>query len=285
MTTISVSQQAKKGISDVSVFAIVFLFFASVLLLFKTKEWGMATDWVVFYSAGKSMLSPYIGYFINPPWMAAILSPFTEFGFEASHSLWMAFSLTIVVFFLYKNKVHPISIFLVLTSPFSFIYMYSGQIDTIVLIGYMMLEANTRFSILFLTIKPQVIIFSVIGRLNKESLVIFVVDGLIILSLSFVIWGMWIDDMYTALTNDLITTANISLFPYLIPVGIYLLYLSYKKQDTIYGAFATPCFTPYILPHSIFVLYALFVTRTKIKYQIIVYALSWVWFLKTKGLL
>ena len=55
--------------------------------------------------------------------------------------------------------------------------------------------------------------------------------------------------------------ANISPWPYAIPLGLFLCYWAYRQENILYGALATPFLTPYIALYSfagyLLILYAI----------------------------
>lgn len=285
MTTILLNSKEKNELNTI-VFVCLFLFFAIIFFPLQNM-WGYYNDWAqVFYVSGKMPLSPYFGYYVNTPWMAVVLAPFSLSTWQLGQSLWMAFSFTIIAHYLIKRGASPISLILVMTSSFAIEYLRAGQIDAIILLGYMMLEDGKRFSFVPLLVKPQLFIFSFVGKLkNKQWVFRTAFDGAVFFILSLAVWGNWIHDMYNAIVSSLVTGTNISPFPYLIPIGINLLYQSYKKQDIMYGAFATLFLTPYILIHSLVIHFAILATKIKIKYQIAIYIIGWVYFIYSKGLL
>jgi hypothetical protein len=94
-----------------------------------------------------------------------------------------------------------------------------------------------------------------------------------VLVLSFIFWGFW------PLELGLPVNArewNFAPWPIGILLGIYMLFLAYKKEDEILAAAATPFLVPYIAPYSITGLLALAGGKYR-KVAFIVYVAFWVY--------
>jgi hypothetical protein len=73
------------------------------------------------------------------------------------------------------------------------------------------------------------------------------VSGIALLVVSWLFWGLWPKAILEFGKTQLIDGWwNFSLWPYSIPVGILMVYLSIRKKDVGYGIIASPLLFPYV---------------------------------------
>lgn len=280
MTSLVLKKEESKWQVVVAFVLFFLILFGSLYIVL--SSWQFHSDWTqVYHKAAQVPFSPYVSGFLNAPWLAFLLHPFSYFSWQVGQALWLAISFSIITWYVYTENGNPLSVFLIITSIIGIQYIVTGQVDALVLVGYIMLKRNVQFSSLLLITKPQVAAMALLGdKVNWRVHLAELAFGLLV---SFAVWGAWPVEMWYNIQSDLITSGNISLFPYTIPLGIYLGYLSYKKDNIMYGALATICFTPYLLIHSLLVHITILAPKINIKWQVVAYILSWAVYLLSLG--
>lgn len=149
------------------------------------------------------------------------------------------------------------AIVLTFTSPLFLDLVRTNNVDWVPLLAFLI---PSTLGLPLLASKPQVLggaalIWWKKRRFNWK----FLVPLLIVIALSFVIWGNW---LAVSLSKSPQSKAwNFSPFPLGIPLGIYILYHAYRQEDEILGASATPLLMPYFAPYSLVGLHALLACR------------------------
>ena len=89
--------------------------------------------------------------------------------------------------------------------------------------------------------------------------------SVILVTLSFVIWGFWPQKLFANATawggDRSVGPWNVAPWPWLIPVGIWLLYLGWKRNDDLFAVMATICLTPYFALYSFTLFVAMLAAR------------------------
>ncbi len=239
----------------------VFIFFTGVFLIFPPA----AIDWRhTFYQVAKTPLHPFdIRPFMNIPWTALILYPFRYF--LENISLAMNASLSLIVFGLLviKRKGKSLPLVLTLTSYPFLALIANGSIEWIPALGFIL---QNEWGIPLLLAKPQSGILAIFAWVSsfKNKILLFL-PAIIIIALSFIVWGNWLVAMmanvqYMQSANQGLSSWNISLFPWSIPVGLGLMFYVIKYQPVdgeLLGILATFCLVPYFAVHSLAIFFAL----------------------------
>lgn len=218
-------------------------------------------DWTkVFYDVGKIPFRPYENpLFINPPWLALLLSPISLLPLQLSRALNAFFAFFFLTLLIQQSKGNGWS-YLLTFSSFPFVgLLANGTVDWIVAVG---LVLGSPAGIPFLLIKPQT--GALVGLLwfkKSEKKAFFVLGTALFLVFSFLIWGEWVSPMLQNINATPLGDWNASLFPWSVPVGIYLLYLSLKKEDVLAAIAAGLCLSPYFAAHSLIVGFAILSAR------------------------
>lgn len=190
-------------------------------------------DWTkVFYDVGKIPLRPYGNpLYINPPWLALLVSPLSLLPLQLSRALNAFFAFFFLTLLIQQSKGNGWS-YLLTFSSFPFVgLLANGTVDWIVAVG---LVIGSPVGIPFLLIKPQT--GALVGLLwfkESEKKIRFVLGTALFLLLSLLIWGEWLSPMLQNIKTTPLGDWNASLFPWSVPFGVYLLYLSLKKEDVL----------------------------------------------------
>lgn len=192
----------------------------------------------------------------NPPWAFAIVAPLTLLPFSLSNAVmfWGAFiTYTYVTYRLSGGDKWVTGFFL--TTPMILIALGSGNVEWLV---YLSLILPPPIAMLFLSIKPQVgIVMMVVLSLQAyrgggwRGLIPLWLPLLLATLLSIAAYGAWWE--WALKSPDL--DWNASLFPLLVPVGIYWIWLAcLPEQDSHtrwrFGLAASPLFSPYLTFHT-----------------------------------
>jgi hypothetical protein len=231
--------------------AIIFLVLIVVMSTFLPK----AIDWhYVFRPAALELLhgrTPYnIDGFFNPPWTAILLMPFAVLPENIGRAVMAIVSLAVYAYIAIELGAKKISTIFVLLSPPVLLGIQNGNIDWLVALGFIL---PPWLGLFFLMIKPQigmaVFVFILIsswieGGLKKVAIT-FAPIGIVSI-ISIAIFSPW----FISIRDELNVYGNTSLWPISIPIGIYFLIHSVRKNNIRYSIIASPLLSPYVLLHS-----------------------------------
>lgn len=253
-------------------------------------EWDFV-DWTqVFYPAARTPLHPYFPfsperafYYYNPPWMVWILFPLTLFPAKIALAAWLVLTVLLTMWCVTRLGGGLYEALLVLCSPIFVRLIVHGQIDIVALLGFTLLVTATGIykkgvGLLLMAIKPQVLFLgAVVYWLNlphKDKLRILLPLVIVILT-SFLLIGNWPIKVYE-LRHFISQNANISIWPYGIPIGLVMLVISIKKKDVYVAGLSTYFFTPYLVSHSLFAYSAVLFTQLSKKWSTVLFLLLWI---------
>jgi hypothetical protein len=214
----------------------------------------IGSDWPIFLSAIQAFLhgqNPYLvgeGFFkvYNPFWTYIMLIPFAVLPLWTGRVLLFVVSLTAFAYSAVRLGANRWQLVLFLTSRSVIGCLYDGNIDWLVMLGMFM---PPQIGLFFVLMKPQLGIGLALfwawqawrqgGAL--EMLRIFVpVTGAYLLS--FIMYGLWIFNLGIMPENPY----NYSTFPFMVPMGLFLLYTALKQVDKRLSIFSSPLLSPYM---------------------------------------
>lgn len=236
----------------------------------------MYNDWVAaFYPVSHIPLSPYENqYFINPPWLAAVLYPLSFLSLNLARAFNIYFSLFFVSLLVARYDGDLKALLWVITSAPFVSLVGNGSVDWVVAAGVVFASAWTVPLVLA---KPQTGFFLVfLWFLRTEKKVRFILISVAWLALTFLIWGLWPLDMYQNIIQRPLSSVNLSLFPWTIPLGLWLFYYAWKNDDDLAAVWGGLCVSPYFVTHSLIVAFGVLVGRFP-KVVPFVWALLWIW--------
>jgi hypothetical protein len=214
-------------------------------------------DWQIFRSATLHLLesgNPYLEpQFYNPPWILIPLIPLVFLPFKIGFALLMVLNVATYSYLLIKFGANIITALVLLLSPFVMVALTSGQIDFIAVIGVLL---PPQIGLIFVLSKPQTCgLISIIWLIQawkkgrwREIITVFLPVSILFL-ISFIIFGFYPLN-YKNLTGNNVSW-NSSFWPFSIPLGLWLLYKSIKKNKLNYAFPATPLLSPYFAYHSL----------------------------------
>jgi hypothetical protein len=198
-----------------------------------------SVDWVGnFRPAALQWQDPYYrpGLIFNPPWLFPLLYPLAVL--PRSAGIGMLIMLSVLAIGLYVKS--PIKLLFVMASVSMATVIALGQLDALLLYGLMI---PSGLGIPLLLLKPQGVFLAILPRLNRWS----VLFTLLVFVVSVLIWGDWWTNVFAHRPNP---KANMSLFPYTIPLGILLAYFGLKRKSDALLCSASLCFAPYFMAQS-----------------------------------
>lgn len=241
--------------------------------------------WLRFYPAGQNWLNPYSGefHYVYPPWLAAILAPFTLADENTAKSIFALLSMVACGYTIKAAKGNLITaILFFLTIPSLYIF-FNGQVDAIPVLGVGLALSSLWWvqviGMILIATKPQLLGLAIpIILWSSAEWKKQIVAGAIFTAVTFMIWGNWPLAAYLQV-EELYTGHNVSIFPWGVPIGLWLVYKGFKDKEFIWGAAATIFFVPYFNSYSLMALFAILFPRLPWWVNGLILIASWVIFL------
>ncbi len=232
-----------------------------IVLVGVLLTWAMAVflppavDWhTVFRPASLAFLageSPYsIDGFYYVPWAILPLIPMAILPENIGRAILVLATLASFLYTARQLGAKPIALLFLLVSPPVLHEVLNGNIDWLVVLGFVF---PPQIGLFFILIKPQlgvaVGIFWLIKSWQdggwKNTVRIFLPASLALL-LSVAIYGWW----FLSAGQTVSFWWNASLWPVSIPIGLALLVTAIRKKRIEFAMGASPCLSPYVLFHS-----------------------------------
>ena len=115
--------------------------------------------------------------------------------------------------------------------------MMNGNIDFVPFLGLLL---PPSLGVIALSVKPQVGIGMILLYFKRYDWKIFI-PLTIILILSLIVYKSW----FVHMTPTIVPGRQVQFFPWLVPLGLYLLYRSWRENDDAWAALASLCIVPY----------------------------------------
>lgn len=222
-----------------------------------------AVDWMlVFRPAADHLIhgrNPYAAlnvsgstmWFFNPPWALLPVLPTVWMGETGGRAYMLAVSIFAVLFICYRLQLRPGAMLLVLFSLPVLNMLRFGQLEWLVLLG---LVLPRPLGLFFLLVKPQVgaivaLVWAYEAWRDEGWYGAYKLIGPVVIAyfLSFMAYGFWLADMFHAP----VVGANISVFPWLVPVGLFVGWVALRKGDDRLALGSAPLVAPYVSPTSL----------------------------------
>lgn len=215
-------------------------------------------DWLNFLPAIKIFLqggNPYLvgkefyGVY-EPFWTYILLAPFALLPFWAGRILLFLVSLVAFAVSAVKMGASKFQLVMFLFSSSVFGGLYTGNIDFLVTLGLWM---PPTIGLFFVLMKPQIGACIAIYWMYRawreggvwEIIRVFApVTGAYLLS--FLLYGFWLKHLFNMANNPW----NFGIFPYLVPIGIFLLYKALQQQDKRLAGMSSPMIAPYVTTYN-----------------------------------
>ena len=227
------------------------IFGCSVFLLSFIYAGGV--DWNgTFSGLPQHWRDPFeLPFYTNAPWTLFLL-PHAWLPPAWSNAVNLVLNMAVLILVIWRYGGGWVALVLTFTSPAMLDLARTNNIDWIPLLAFLV-PPESGLGLPLLAVKPQVLGGAGLIWLKKGGLK-SLVPGLILLGLSFVVWGWWPG---RAKLPDAVNLWNFSPWPFAIPLGLYLLYRAFRTSDEILAAGATPFLSPYFAPYSLAGLIAL----------------------------
>ncbi len=249
-------------------------------------DWSGVDWWLAYYPAGNLLVhgsNPYqIPNFHNPAWALLPLLPFVLMGKTAGGIAVFFVNLFSFAFIAFRLGAKLPAVLMLVLSPFMFYALYFDNIDWLVLWGFIL---PPPIGLLFVMLKPQVGIAVALYWVYAawrdggwRRLVVLFAPLAGALAANFVIFGGWLRP-----TSDQLTYGpyNQSVFPWSVPIGLLLLYLSIRYRRRNISISASPFLSPYLNMGSWTMVFVGFVDNTWL--MTAAFVAGWILFL-TQGI-
>lgn len=218
---------------------IVILVLLVLVALFSVYNWITVghgwDDWTVYFRPAALIMlyggSPYGTGYYNAPWGLVLFIPLALLPYQIGRFLFFVLSVAGFAYIARRLTDTPLSMLLFMTSVPVVFCLDLGNIDWLSMLA---LVTPAPFALMLAAIKPQVgagiaiYWFVVSWRQGGVRLAVrnFLPVSLLLIA-SFFLYGFW--PLSFATLNSM--RWNFSIFPYTIPVGIFLLWRSIVRQD------------------------------------------------------
>jgi len=259
--------------SDTLLVKILIGVLAMSLLLAVMLQLPYFGDWQrFFYPVRQNLGDPYseIG-FLNPVWVVWIIALFTIFDVHLRGAIWMTLSTIAVIWCIHQLQGGLLAVALSLLSPAYIRFITAGQIDALPFVGLALLVTVSHLpakglGLILMSVKPQTLgagaLCYWIGMERRQKLIVLLPLAVVFL-VSIAIYGFWPSQIQMRGLNQKV---DFGPWPYGIPIGLFLLWWSIRKDQPAWGATATFFLVPYVSPSSVFV------------YSALIFAISPKWF-------
>jgi hypothetical protein len=241
----------------------------SILLILIRFIYPVGVDWqYTFARIPAHIPNPYaIHSFKNPPWIMFLL-PHAWLPLAWGNAVNLVLNIVMILLVIRRFGGDWRTMLLVFTSPLMLDLARTNNIDWIPLLAFLI---PAKYGLPLLALKPQTLGGAALIWLKRARFRwTILVPSLVIFIGSLVLWGLWF--VKPSMPNQV--TWNFSVFPFGIPLGIYLLYRAFQADDEILAAAATPFLMPYFAPYSLAPLLALVGCKYR-REALIVYAAFW----------
>lgn len=258
------------------IYALFLLLILVVRLLYDYLPVGQ--DWIEHYRpAALAMLheqSPYdLRGFNHAPWTLLPLIPFALLPFQVGRVGYFILSFTCFALVAHMMKAKPVSVVIFLTSFPVVACLYEGGIEWLAMLAFVM---PPSFCFIFAAMMPQVGIGISLFWLvfawefgGLRFVLRHVTPVLILLVASFALYGFWPLSFFEVGESFY----NVALFPYLIPLGAYLILTRQYRPSAAASPFLSPHFTMSTLAVPMVALFS------KPKYLAMASAVTWMYVL------
>jgi hypothetical protein len=237
-----------------------------------------------------NLRDPYVvPGFVNPPWTAIILSPFSLLPLPIATLIQTCLYfglLTAVIFKFTGGRIIMLRRIrldafwitaIVLTSFIALDATLELNLEWIVCIGLLLPEAYTGP---FLLVKPQDVLGILVSYKWRDLIRNGIVTLIVILA-AFAIWGNWPLRYADALNRasyakpyNIAPSAQIGWIPS-VAIGVIAMGYAFRKRDPVLCALAWQCFVPYMTLYALLLPFALAVTRFP-RYLLLISIAMWV---------
>ena len=244
-----------------------------IALLFLAFALPIGRDWTIYSVTSLEQLqTPYdIPGFRGMPF-AFFALPHALLNIDIGNAINLTLNILVItaVAYTYAGKQWHIAAAITMTSPMGVNLIMNNNIDWIPLSAFLVAD---WLAYPLLAMKPNILAGMALIRFKRNPNIMVLIPLIIMLIASIAIWGAWWQHLGSGLTS---VHWNIAPFPYMIPVGVFLLWKAWQSDDEIIAACATPFLVPYFAPYSLTGLHVLLAAKYR-RAAIYLWCFSW-WF-------
>lgn len=261
---------------------LVLFLLAALLFFYVMLQLPHYGDWYgCYHPVSQAVDDPYsILGFLNPPWVAWLLFPFSCLPADIAGALWMTLSILATIWCIHRLQGGLLAILLTFLSPAFLRFITSGQIDALPLLGFTLLLTTEHvrwpaLGLVLMSAKPQVFgagaltYWLSLGWVRRLRVL---VPLIVVLAATFLAYGFWPADIRWEGLNQAV---DFSPWPYGIPVGLGLLAWSIWRKNPLVGGLSTYLLVPYVSPSSLFVYTAVLFSKLPLRYALPFFASLW----------
>jgi hypothetical protein len=244
-----------------------------LLLVFLTKFYPVGVDWQWSYAPlSDQWRRPYaIETFTNPPWVIALV-PHAWLPLQWGNAINLCLNILLVVLVVRRFGGGWPLMLLVFTSPPFLDLVRTNNVDWIPMLALLL---PPPWGLPLLAIKPQAVGgVALIWWKRSENKIRLLLPLVVIVVLSLIVWGLW-PTQIKSVQNSI---WNFAPWPFAIPLGLYMLFRAYRRDDEFLAAAATPFLVPYIAPYSLVTLLAFSGSKYR-REAFFVYVGFWIYFI------
>jgi len=243
---------------------------ALVLLSAIMFAFPIGSDWPAYSASLEQIQTPYsIPRFVGMPFVFFVL-PHALVDIDTGNAINLALNIIVIAAVAWKltGRNWWIAFLITMSSPMGIQLLMSNNIDWLPLSSFLVAD---WIAYPLLAMKPQMLGGAAIIRFKRNPNPLHLIPLLGVLIASIVIWGAWWQHIGGGLMD---VKWNFAPFPYLIPVGCWLLWQAWKTDDEIIAACATCFFVPYFAPYSVAGIHVLLASKYR-KVAIWLWVFSW----------
>jgi hypothetical protein len=213
-------------------------------------------DWyVTFDPAARGIFTGHSPYemrgFSNPPWAVLLLLPFIIFPPLVAHGLFFVASALALIYLTWRLNTPLLAVVAFLLSPTAIGALLVGNLDPFVYLGMLLPPVWGLFVLL---IKPQIGIGVAIYYLFeawRQDRFFGVVRIFLPVAIAFLLSAL----IFPVFVHILITKSGVdpwnrSMFPYGLPLALFLLWLAVRRRNPYIALAASAFLTPYLTFYS-----------------------------------
>lgn len=285
MNTVNLTKRQDRLIGSILIIIVLIIFIFAAYTLLPVHEnatppdsWGWGIDWKTnIRFAAIDLISgrtPYTSFErCYPPWIYLFVSPLAALSPELATAVLIVLTFAVYLFVILHLKADKLTAIAFMLNLFIFRNAKNANLDFLAVLGFAL---PPQIGLFFVLSKPQIGIGIALywlveawrkGRI-REIIRVFAPVTLAY-GLSFLVYGLWplkVMGMVNGVDNS-------SLWPFGIPVGLFLLYKAIHDRNQLFAMGASPFIAPYVNITSYAVTLIPIIPNSLV--MLIVSALSW----------
>jgi hypothetical protein len=236
------------------------IFFVATIALLYAPLMPVGFDWNIYNVSSLAQIkAPYaMPGFVGIPFAFFVLPhSLLSVAIGNTINLWLNIIVIMLVARKYSGGWWWLVTLLAITTPIGALLIRNNNIDWIPLAAFL---APDWLAYPLWACKPQVLAGAAVIRFKRNPNLLCLVPLVLVGIASVIIWGAWWQQLGGGVEYQ---NWNYAPWPWLIPVGLYLLWWAWRENDEIIAASATIFFVPYFAPYSLVGLHVLIAARNK----------------------